>query len=167
MDFGTGIIGILFLLFCFIIFLILSRGNRKREKQLLQQLRKLAELGNFTISQYDIWKDSAIGIDKITNTLFVIRELNNQPESYTINLAEIQKCRVINTNKAISNKEVRYKAIGKVELLFSNRNKNKPETRVEFYNLENDSTTLSGELQLAEKWCKISNDNCKDSSINK
>jgi hypothetical protein len=162
MDFGTSLIGILFLLFCFIIFVILSRSNRKREKQLLQQLISLAKHNNSTISQHDIWKSSAIGIDKTANILFVICDINNQSNAHTINLSEVQRCRVINTNKTINNNEDSYTVIGKVELAFSNRDKNKPEAIVEFYNIDNDNATLSGELQLSEKWCKITNDNCKD-----
>ena len=167
MDFGTGIIGLSFLLFCFIVFVILSRSNRKREKQLLRRLTGLAKQHNFTISKHDTWNHSAIGIDKTANILFVICYTNSGDIAHTINLSEVERCRVMNANKAISNKEERFKMIEKLELVFANRDKNKPETIVELYNVNNDNSGLSGELQLAEKWCKIANDNCKASSIKK
>jgi hypothetical protein len=39
-----------------------------------------------------------------------------------------------------------------------NPDKNKPDTKVEFYNADYDRLTLTGEVQLSEKWCKILND---------
>jgi len=43
-------------------------------------------------------------------------------------------------------------------LVFSFQDKGKNEVVLEFYNAEYDSSTLTGELQLVEKWCKIFNE---------
>jgi len=157
MDVGTSLIGLIFLLFCVIIFVILSRSNRKREKQLLQSLKRLAAQNNCKITQYDIWNNAAIGIDDTANIVFAIRHTNNNTVSFQANLAEMQKCSVINTRKTGSNKEGNFREIEKLELAFTCRDKHKPETVFDFYNAGYD-TSLNGELQLIERWCKIAND---------
>ena len=167
MDLGTSIIGLTFLLFCFIIFVILSRSNQKGEKQLLQSLKGLAEQNNCKIVQHDIWNNSAIGIDNTANIVFAIRNTNNNSISFQINLSEMQKCRVINAKRNGSNKEGNFKVIEKLELAFTYRDKNKPETFLDFYNADYDTSSLSGELQLIEKWCKIANDKLTILSLKK
>jgi len=51
--------------------------------------------------------------------------------------------------------------VDKLELSFYPVEKGKPEISIEFYNDEYDSLTLSGELQLAEKWEKLLNEQLK------
>jgi len=158
MDVGTSLIGLIFLLFCVIIFVILSRSNRKREKKLLQSLRRLAEQSNCKIMQHDIWNNSVIGIDHTANVVFAIRNTNNNSVCFQINLSEIQKCSVINTRKTGGNKEDNFREIEKLELSFTYSDKNKPVTVFDFYNAGYDTSSLNGELQLIERWCKIAND---------
>jgi hypothetical protein len=160
MDGGTSIIGMIFLLFCIIIFVILSRSNRKREKQLLQSLKRLAAQNNCKIMQYDIWNNAAIGIDNTANIVFAIRHTNNNAVSFQANLAEVQKCSVVNTRSTGSNKKDSFREIEKLELAFTCWDKHKTGTVFDFYNAACDTPTLNGELQLVEKWCKIANDKC-------
>ena len=49
------------------------------------------------------------------------------------------------------------KVVDRIELTFVNQDKIKSDTMVSFYNSEYDRLTLSGEIQLAEKWSKIAN----------
>jgi hypothetical protein len=158
MDVGTSLTGLIFLLFCVIIFVILSRSNRKREKQLLHLLKGLAAQNNCKIMQHDTWNNAAIGIDNTTNRLFAIRHTGNNTIPFQVDLYESQQCRVINTRNTGSNKEGNFGDIEKIELAFTYREKNKPETIFDFYNTASNTASLNGELQLAEKWCKITND---------
>lgn len=75
-----------------------------------------------------------------------------------ITLSEVQKCRVINSESTVNHTGGTHKVIEKLELTFTYRDKGKPEAVLEFYNTDSDSLTLTGELQLAEKWNKIAND---------
>ena len=54
-------------------------------------------------------------------------------------------------------KEGSIKAFDRIDLVFSNKDKSKADVVVEFYNANTDRLTLSGELQLAEKWCTLIN----------
>jgi hypothetical protein len=157
MDFGSGMIGILLLIFCIIIFVILSRSNRKKDKELLQSLFKTADQSNYSISQYDIWGNSAIGIDKKDKIIFAITHSNNNPVYVQVNLTEIKNCRVIRTNKTVRDEKNSYEVIEKLEMAFSYQEKNKQDMILPFYDAEYEYSTLNGELQLIEKWCLIAN----------
>jgi hypothetical protein len=117
--------------------------------------------------QHDIWNNSVIGIDHTMNVLFAIRNTNNNSVCVQANLPEVQKCSVINTRKTNRNKEDSFREIEKLELLFTYTDKNKPVTVFDFYNGGYDTSSLNGELQLIERWCKIANDKFMLLSIKK
>ncbi|BBE20045.1 hypothetical protein AQPE_4236 [Aquipluma nitroreducens] len=94
----------------------------------------------------------------MANIVFVVSNVNSIESSQQIDLADILKCRVIESSRSVSTKEGSLKVVDKIELSFVNPDKNKPDTKVEFYNADYDRLTLTGEVQLSEKWCKILND---------
>jgi len=165
MDSSTTITMGIFILICIILFVIINGNKKKKAKQFLQTLNDFAEKENCKISTYDIWNNSVIGIDDATNRVFVIRKINDNETSQRINLAEIFRCRVVEVSRTSGPKEGNMKAFDRIDLVFSNKDKSKVDIVVEFYNANTDRLTLTGELQLAEKWCKITND--KIASISK
>jgi len=165
MDSNTTITGSLFLLFCIILFAIINRNKRKKEKQFLQPLNRFAEKDNCKISQFDIWNNSIIGIDNLTNQVFFIKNIFDNETFQNIKLTDIVKCRVNEVGRTVTLasrtpgiKGNVIKAFDKVELAFINHDKNKPELIAEFYNKETGNLNLTGELQMAQKWCQITND---------
>ncbi len=74
-----------------------------------------------------------------------------------MNLNEISKCQVINSSRTLNNKEGIVKLVDKLKLTFTPLDKNKPDIILECYNVAFDNLTLSGELQLVDKWCTLSN----------
>jgi len=137
------------------VWMYLSR--KKDEKQLKKKLFNFAETSNCTISESDFWKNSGIGIDKSFHKLFYIRTTNSEENKKEIDLTKIYKCRVLNASRSMNTKNGNYITIDKLELIFTYRDKNKPETGLEFYNTTHDSLTLAGEVQLIEKWSQIVN----------
>lgn len=158
MDSGATIVGIIVLLICVTPFVLLSRNSRKRKQEVLDRLVRLADQKNCKISRYDIWNNSAVGIDDTARWVFFTRKVNGAQTEYRINLAEVQKCRMLNSHRTVSRADGNQKMIDRLELAFTYRDKNKGETVLEFYNRDFDSPTLSGELQLTEKWGKIFSD---------
>ncbi|RDB02726.1 hypothetical protein [Runella aurantiaca] len=154
MDLGASIVGMIVILICIIPFVLISINNRKKGEKLRQKLFGFAENSNFTISRFDSWHHSSIGIDDQNSIVFFTRTVNDQAFLRQINLSEIQKCRVIISRKTASNSG----EIERLELAFTYHNKQKSEVILEFYNAAYDSLTLSGELQMVEKWGKIVND---------
>ena len=154
----TTIITIAIILFCIVLFVLQSRKKKQKEAQLLQPLFELAEKNNCKISKHERLNNSFIGIDELANIVFVVSNVNNIESSQQIDLADILKCRVIESSRSVSTKEGSIKVVDKSELSLVNPDKNKPDTKVEFYNADYDRLTLTGEVQLSEKWCKILND---------
>jgi hypothetical protein len=129
--------------------------NLKNEKQFRNNLFNLASGSNCRISEFDFWKNSAIGIDKNKHRIFYIRDLKSEKLKKEVDLSEIQKCRVLNASRSLNSKNGNYTAIDRLELVFTSKDKNKPEIGLEFYNTTHDSLALAGEVQLVEKWSGI------------
>jgi ABC-type glycerol-3-phosphate transport system permease component len=129
----------------------------KNEKLFKKKLFNFAETSNCKISELDFWKKSVIGIDKTLHRLFYIKTVNSEEYKKEIDLTEIQKCRVLNASRSMNNKDGNYTTVDKLELIFTYRDKTRPELALEFYNAIHDSLSLSGEVQLIEKWSLIVN----------
>ena len=84
--------------------------------------------------------------------------MNDIETHQLVTLHEIQRCHVITATRNGSNEDGIFKIIDKLELVFEHRDKRKADTILEFYNADYSSPTLTGELQLVEKWCKMLND---------
>ena len=157
MDLGTITAVAVFLFICLILIVIAGRNSRKNEKQFLQAFYDLADKYQCKISQYDRWRNTAIGIDENSGKVFFIRKLGEKEILQYVNLEEILRCRVISTTRNVSSKEGKIKVTDKLELAFTCKDKNSPEIYLEFYNADYESLTLRGELQMAEKWSEIAN----------
>jgi len=155
MKSGTIIMVVMVLLIFVVPTIWMYLSRIKSEKQFKKKLCNFAESGNCTISEMDFWKKSVIGIDKNLHKLFYIRTTNSEEYKKEIDLTEIQKCRVLNASRSMNGKNGNYTAIDRLELIFTCRDKNKPEIGLEFYNTIHDSLSLAGEVQLIEKWYRI------------
>jgi BioD-like phosphotransacetylase family protein len=135
-----------------------NKSKKEKERQFLQPIKELAEKNRCKVSRFDLFNNSVIGIDELNNFIFLIRKTKGNEISLVINLMEIQKCRVNEVTRLASSKDGSVKIFDKIELVLTNKDKNKQDIIVEFYNSNYDRLTLVGELQMAEKWCKIAND---------
>ncbi len=149
---ATALVAILSLfLACVFPLVIIKRNNKRAEKRYRQSLDQIAEKHNGKIADYDVLKNLVIGFSEVTNTVFFLKKLNELDMSAHANVSEVIRCDLNKVSRDSVNGN--YSSIEKVELHFSY--KNKPDTVFEFYNLEHDSMSLTGELQLAQKWCKL------------
>lgn len=165
MDSNTTLAWGIFILFCFILFVIVKSNKRKKTKQYLLPLNELAKDKNCTISRYDIWSGSVIGIDETQNIVFAIRKTKEKEIHVVVNLDEIFRCRLAEASHTSGAKGGNIKAFDRIDLVFSNKDKSKADVVVEIYNVNTDRLTLTGELQLAERWCTLVNN--KIASTNK
>ena len=154
---GTIITAILFLLVCSIPFILLRRNARKREKQFIDQLITVAQKNNCNITKHSFWGHAAIGIDENAHMVFFTKKTAELETGQQLALQEIQKCRVINTSRTERN-DGNFAMTDKLELAFEPKDRNKAQTAFTFYDSSHDGAMLTGELQMAEKWCRIIND---------
>src|SRR5690606_15737911 len=83
---------------------------------------------------------------------FYLKKQDGQPKTTLIDLTEVEKCRVVNVHHDLNSTRL----IDLIELRFTYRNQKPAERGLVFYTKE-ESMSLSGELQLAEKWNNLVN----------
>lgn len=151
------ITGIVFLLFIAIYINSVYR-KKKKENRFLGHLSRLSGSNHRNITPYDIWHHSVIGMNDSAAELYFIKNSSDDQTFQKVQLSDFQRCWVNEVSRTVTIKESIIKVVEKVELIMTNKVKNKPDTVIEFYNQETDRLDLFGELQLAEKWCKLLND---------
>lgn len=158
MDFGT-IFGLIFVVICILAVVLVNSNKKKKKNQFIQTLFDFAEKSNCRISEHDLWNNTLIGIDKDSHKLFFIRKIADNAVSNEIDLSGIQKCRVINSSRIVTNGDNNQNVIDKLELAMTSRDVKIADTILEFYNTNRDNLFLNGELPLTEKWAEIVNSN--------
>ena len=158
MGFGS-IFGLVILIIIVLAVVIVNSNKKNKKKQFLQTLSDLAAKNYCKISEYDLWNNTLIGIDKDARKLFFIRKTGDHTISNVIDLQGIQKCRVINSGRVVTNNETNHTVIDKLELALTSPDAKIADTMLEFYNTNRDNLFLNGELPLAEKWAAIVNTN--------
>jgi len=133
--------------------------NKLRSENKLALLKSFAEENGSTITQHDSWDQTHIGVDDRENMkLFFIRGTAINDTREVIGLADVERCHLRKEVRNVTQHKERILVIDKIELILSFSDMKKQPVRLEFYNNDYDSLTLSGELQMAEKWERIIND---------
>ena len=158
MGLGT-IIGLVFVMIIVLAVVIVNSNKNKKKKRFIQTLYDMAGKSNCKISEHDLWNNTLIGIDKEAHKLIFIRKTGDNEISNVIDLQGIQKCRVINSSRVVTNNESNHTVIDKLELALTSADPKIADTILEFYNTNRDNLFLNGELQLTEKWAATVNAN--------
>lgn len=149
MDLGALVVSVVLILICSIPFVWISRNKRMKAQKLTQKLSDLAQQHDSDIAQYDLWNNTAIGIDSTGSKVFFTRQIHQEEHSQVVNLALVQKCSILNTSKTSK--------IDKLDLVLKPKNHGAEDVTLEFYNVAQDNPILNGQLQLIEKWFTILN----------
>ena len=161
MDLWTIIITLVFIAIVTVPFVITGYSKKRKKKNLFRRISEMAESEDCIITQHEICGDFVIGLDGMADHLYFFKKSENQEIAQNVNLLEFKSCRLINSSRTLGEKKSKYNVIYKLELCFYPNDKSKPDISIELYNDEFDSLTLSGELQLAEKWEKLLNERLK------
>lgn len=138
--------------------LYVNRKRIKSEQKFKNRLINLAAESNGTITECARWLNSSIAVDKNQHLLFFIKDVSLGETRKTIDLKEIQKCRVINTSRSIKGQDgSNVVVIDRLELGLTYKMPNCPEEKLEFYNTDSGTLTITDELMLVEKWKLIIN----------
>jgi hypothetical protein len=156
-DTGTILTAVFFLLLCTVPFILLNISHRKRVKQNLQRLNRQAGKYNLNVTTFNTWGNTSIGMDETANVVFFTKKTTDGDTAQQVALAEAEKCRVANIKRTESDGDHHYSLTEKLELVFETRDKKKTETALPFFDIQHDGGMLTGELQMAEKWCNIIN----------
>jgi hypothetical protein len=126
-------------------------GTDEKNNRALQSLLNLAERNGTPLSQHDTLRNLAIGITKDGKRIYFAKIIEDRQIISHADLINTQKCTVVRTTRKAGGDDV----IDGIALLFTGQEKVTPDISFEFYNLEYDSLSVYGELELANKWQKI------------
>ncbi|MEL7588179.1 MAG: hypothetical protein AAGU19_15835 [Prolixibacteraceae bacterium] len=144
----TVITVIILIILCVLPIVLINRSSKNKAAKSLSALKKLAAENQANISEYEIFNNIAIGIDKESRQLFFIRNAKEQIRQQIIGLADFKKCRITEAGHTAGTVRV----IEKLDLAFTPVMPNQKEVTVNIYNTDDDNLTLSGEIQFGEKW---------------
>lgn len=157
LDTGTILTAIFFLLLCTVPFILMNISHRKKVKQNLQLLNKEAGKYKLTVTAFNTWGNTSIGMDERANVVFFTKKTADGDTTQQVALAEADKCRIANIKRTESDGDHHYSLTEKLDLVFETRDKKKTGTALSFFDIQHDGGMLTGELQMAEKWCTIIN----------
>jgi hypothetical protein len=157
MDSGTVIIALIIILVGALPFVLVSLSDKRKKKDLQKALLQKAKDKNCSITEFDLWNKSAIGIDNAANHIFYLNKENGNDIFVNIELAEVQKCSISDRSRPLHD-TVNNLTIEKLELSFIPSKRDKAISVLEFYNKDYNNLHISEELILAKKWCDRIND---------
>jgi hypothetical protein len=146
-------------------FLLFYFFKKRREIKFLKHFRNLAQQEKLIISQKEFWDHSyAIAIDTNINKIIYAKRLRDETAGTIIDLADVEKCRIVRTDKTQKSQNGKDPQTDRLDLVFTFRNSDMPEKVLEFY--ENTEFMPNTEDRFnIEKWYSIINSNLKE--INK
>jgi len=132
---------------------ISTTRSKNRQKRVFAGLAALAgEFGSY-IQKFDNWDKTQIGMDQEAGGhLYFIRNAGEQEQREVINLNNVASVRMYKADRNAKVNKESYYIIDRIELILTLKNPAKKEVSLEFYNSAYDHMTLTGELQMAEKW---------------
>jgi hypothetical protein len=146
-------------------FLLFYFFKKRKEIKFMRHFRTLAQQEKLIISQNEFWDHSyAIAIDTNLNKIIYAKRQRDESAGTIIDLADVEKCRIVSTDKTQKNQNGKDPQTDRLELVFTFRNSDMPEKVLEFY--ENTEFMPNAEDRFhIEKWYNVINTNLKE--INK
>jgi hypothetical protein len=142
-------------------FLIIYIIKKRKDIKFLSHFTNLAQKEKIMISQKEFWNHSyAIGIDNNSKKIIYANRLKDETTGTIIDLADIEKCRIVTINNSIKNQNGKNPKTDRLELVFTYRNPAIPEKALNFY--ENaEFMPNADECSHIENWYRIINSNLK------
>lgn len=157
MDTSSIVMGAIIVAVCVVPIVIVSIISKKKRNKRLQDFKNSALAQNCNITKQEILGNIILGIDEVSNSIFFTKQVKETISSQLVNLSEFQSCRVINLGRVANNSTI----VEKLELCFYPKSKNNSQLVLTFYDSDVDGLSLTGELQLIEKWEGIVNTRLK------
>lgn len=139
-------------------FFYFSIKKRMRNAEFKSLIQDFAAQNNVVLTEFELWNTSGMAIDKSANKLVYVRKTHNHDYVKTcIDLNEIQRSRISETEKNASTATGNTRVTARLDLALVYTNKEKGDEMLEFYNSEYDGYTIANEMELAKKWVNIIN----------
>lgn len=153
MENNSIIVGAIVLICAILPFLLLGREEKKQNKKRLQEFNQFVKENSGNIARIEKWKDRVLGHDRYSDRVFYFFSNSEFTRKEIIDLSKISKLEVEKSYREIDLSEGKVKIVNRVELIFHGRDSRN--FSIDFYTNDYDEKALNGEIQLAEKWCKL------------
>jgi hypothetical protein len=162
MDKSSTIIGIVIVVIIVLPFLIYNIYKSMKKRKFQKDFMDFAEKANLKISRHDIWKNHyAIGIDSDSKRLLYYNIKENKPGATLIELSEVQKCRVVSTDRHVKSQNSINDKTNRLELVITYNNSGVPEKILEFYK-NPEFMPGTEDFAHADTWLSIINSNLEN-----
>lgn len=154
MDISVIIIGSILVALTVLPMVFISRSRKQKARLYLQKLTTAALAQNREVSLHDISGRIIMGMDQKAKALFYLKPEQEAAEIQSIDLNAIAACKVFKVTRTVGENGSQQSYLGQVGLRFIPRKKAEAESRWVLYDSDEDMQ-LSGELQFAEKWAGL------------
>jgi len=143
-------------------FLLFYFFKKRKEIKFMKHFRILAQQEKLIISQKEFWDHRyAIAIDTNMKKIIYAKRLGDETAGTIIDLADVEKCRIVSTDKTQKSQNGKDPLTDRLELVLTFRNSDIPEKVLEFY--ENTEFMPNAEDRFhIEKWYNIISSNLKE-----
>ncbi|MDG5491237.1 hypothetical protein [Psychroserpens sp. SPM9] len=152
MNLGITITSAVLLLLVVAPVALIQQQQKKKEKNLLKALKTLTNQHHATLSEYDVFRNFAIGMDSETKRLFFYKKDNSNIIAQHFDLNEFTSCGILKSKKA--SPQNKSEQIAKLQLILNPKHHSKAHEAIEIYNQESDFQ-LDGELDVLHKWERL------------
>lgn len=154
MDTSSTLIGLVILAVFILPIILLHSSRKKRERKQLELFDQYVSSKGLSLKQRELWNHYAIGMDVERNQLFYSKHHLDDNREQIVPLAEVALCEITREMiRPTSNSSEDDLVLDRLELSLRFKESGRQNLRLEFYNRE-ESTGLSDELELTEKWRK-------------
>lgn len=162
MDNQSTVIGLGIIALTILPFIIFYFIKKMKQMKFMRDFIKLSESEKLSISQKDMWKNSyAIGIDTNSKKLFYFNKLKDKDRGTLIDLAEVERCRIVSIDRTVKNQNGYTGPSNRLELVFTYKNSSIPEKSLEFYDRA-EFMPSADECSHIESWLNTVNSNLKN-----
>jgi hypothetical protein len=162
MDKASTIIGIVIVTMTVLPFLIYNIFKNMKKMKFRKNFMEFSEKSNLKLSKHDIWKNRyAIGIDSDSKRLLYYNIKENKPGATLIELSEVQKCRVVSTDRHVKSQNTINDKTNRLELIITYNNSGVPENILEFYK-NPEFMPGTEDFAHADTWLSIINSNLEN-----
>lgn len=156
MDWGTATVGIITLGLCILPFYAAKRNREGREKKLVRSLETIARENKCTLTEQELSRDFALGLDRNKKYLFFILNRPDQRLSVATDLNRVSGCRVERKTHSVTIEKERHEVLEALLLTLTFKD-GAEDLSLELFNWQV-SLQPTGEPETAKVWAdKVKN----------
>jgi hypothetical protein len=163
MDKSSTIIALGIVVLTALPFIIYNVYKKMKKMKFLKDFVNMSEKAKLKFSQKELWNNYyAIGIDSDSKKLFYFNKLDNREDGTLIDLSEVERCRLVTTDRHVKTQNGKNNQTNKLEVVFTYKNPGVPEKALEFYK-NHEFMPTTDDFSHVENWLGIINSNLKTS----